>query len=125
LYDLVSVFESTSNDDTNEKTKSSNNYSFLRRLATHLINHEIQAQADRHILIKRRFHIHRYSTCLEQTNRQTQKARLDYSNRDRQSQKSENSRKIDRIFNFFELWNDTFRTKRRVVCKQTRFISIR
>jgi hypothetical protein len=35
-----------------KKTKSSNNYSFQRRLAARFINHEIKAQVDRHDLIQ-------------------------------------------------------------------------
>ncbi len=108
--------------DANEKIKSTNNHFIQRRLAVRLI--ETQAQADRHVL-KRRSHIHEISTRLEQKSRQIDETCSDYLNRDSQNQKSENSREIDRIFDFSDFRNETFRIEKRVVCKQTCFLSIR
>ncbi len=123
FHDFVSAAELTDNDDANERTKSTNCHSLQRRRAARLINHETQAQADRHVL-KRKL-IHELSTRIEQKSRQTHEASSDYSNRNNSSQKSENSSRIDRISDFSEFRDETFRTRQRVVCKQTRLLSIR
>ncbi len=82
-HDLVNEAELTNNDDANERTKSTNCHSLQRRRAACLINHETQAQADRHVL-KRRL-IHELSTRIEQKSRQTHETSSDYSNRDNSS----------------------------------------
>jgi hypothetical protein len=107
FHDLVNKSKLTNNNDANERIKSTNNHFIQRRLAIRLINHEIQTQIDRHVL-KRRSHIHEFSTRFEQKSLQIHEANSDYSNRDNQSQKSKNSRKINRISDFSEFRNDTY-----------------